>query len=122
MSDFRQPHEIESYRTKSHTVGGHTLSVEGVRADTGAQVTFDSIRKVEVNGMETYTSSLLTWDKEANEIISEVVALPKRLHVLGENTLHLLKREKGKFITVGSIVLTLAAGAGIIVKRHHSKG
>lgn len=109
------------YRTASHDISDHTLGIEGVDAETGAAVTFEAFRQVEVEGSELYVARYTTWNPEVNEMISEEVALPDRLHILGVNTLRTTVREKGRVITAsGTIAVTLAIGTGLLVKRLHS--
>jgi hypothetical protein len=113
--------EFDEYKTGSHEIGKDTLSLSAIDSETGAAISFEAFRSLDDDGERLYISQLRLWDNESAALIQEEVIMPKKLHVVGQNTLKKFSRHKGAILVAGSIVVTLAAGRGILVKRHKSE-
>lgn len=66
----------------------------------------------------TVLGRLTPLDGEVGEHTGDEVIMPAEFEVTKPHLFEYVRRHKGAFITIGSAVITIAAGAGILVRRH----
>lgn len=110
---------IEQYRTNEHRPGEETIAVTIVNAEDGQEIRFDGIRPgITEEGQEIYTAQAHLLDPETQIRMPEEVILPKKFQTLKELSVEKISRNKGKIAVIGSVALTVFAGAGVLVHRY----
>lgn len=117
MNTSSSENHIETYRTAAHSPTEQTLNVTGIHNETGEEVIFESFRTTE----EGVVSILRLNDPTNRETILHEVKIPGKIEVIKTHTLEVVTRNKGKIAVIGSIVITLAAGTGLVVKKLKTK-
>ena len=56
------------------------------------------------------------------EFQAEEVRMSKRVVAAGKTTMEVVQRNKGKIAVVGSVVVAIAAGTGLLIRRNHRSG
>jgi len=56
------------------------------------------------------------------EFQAEEVRMSKRIVAAGKTTMEVVQRNKGKIAVVGSVVVAIAAGTGLLIRRNHRSG
>ncbi len=113
-----EQNDIEEYRTASHEITKDTLDIHAVDAVSGAPVSFNAIRPWDIeDDNDAYLTQVLFTDNYTQRIVTHEAILPKKLEVLKQHSMDVVSRQKGKIVVIGTVAITSAAGAGLLVSR-----
>ncbi len=104
------------------TTGHHVINVERDMSISGQDVNGGTFqlsafrRDKDSDDGQSVTANAL-YKPVDGELISDEVRLKTRIKAFGNTTMEVIERNKGKAVVVGSLVVGLVAGAGLLVKR-----
>ena len=114
-----EPEHID-LRTGTHKIDPATdLQVNAASMD-GGTIQLDAFRAIEGDDVHV-VGHVLSADADGQVIEGQAI-MPKKLEAAKAHTVEFFHTKKGKVFIVGSAVLTIAAGTGMIIRQFNKRG
>ena len=108
--------EIDQIRRGHHTIDlGVDISVTAQDKD-GHPLTLSDFREDKTGDGNEILARAVYMPQEGEAVGSEV-RMKSQINAVGETKLDVIERNKGKLVVAGSVVIALAAGAGLLIRR-----
>ena len=113
------PDNIE-VRTGAHEIDPATDLQVRAEATDGGTIQLDAFRAIP--GDDKHVAGHVLSADADGQVIEGQAIMPKKLEAAKAHTVEFFHTKKGKVFIVGSAVLTIAAGTGMIIRQFNKRG
>lgn len=115
--------ESEEIRLGVHNIDPTRDMSVSAKDSEGRAVSLSDFR-TENNGEDDdeHVLARVGYTTKDGEFQAEEVRMSKRVVAAGKTTMEVVQRNKGKIAVVGSVVVAIAAGTGLLIRRNHRSG
>lgn len=114
--------ESEEIRLGVHNIDPTRDMSISAKDSEGRAVSLSDFRTENNGEDDKYVLARVGYTTKDGEFQAEEVRMSKRVVAAGKTTMEVVQRNKGKIAVVGSVVVAIAAGTGLLIRRNHRSG